>query len=157
MKLHAVVGLLLLTACVSYAEELPDAPTPKIERKVSVEVIKSTSKEPVRQVKFDTSLVAKIHWASTGFDYATTGLFMHECHDLPGYPPGYLAHYCKEADPLARPALGRHPQDWRLALSFVGESAAVSSIPNKKIRRIVQISLITSHVVCGAWNLKNWH
>jgi hypothetical protein len=133
-----LLAFLLATPCMAQADAL-----------------KLSMPKPAAKVRtFDTGWWARAHWTAAAFDYSTTGLANRECLDRFGMFPNTT---CREQDPLARPFIGRHPQPWRLSLGFVAESAAVSFIPNKKVRRIVQVGLIASHLICGAKNLKTWH
>src|SRR5882672_6779697 len=97
--------------------------------------------------KFDAGRWAQAHWTSAAFDYSTTGYVVREC--LSRYP----AQYCGEENPVARAFIGRYPQPWKLSLGFAAESAIVSLIPNRKVRRIVQIAAIGGHIFFGARNL----
>ena len=130
-------------------DEKPEAPKPHAVLRTA----------PARfRFHFDSGWLARAHWAATAFDNATTGLANAECLHFKGYSSSYLEHYCGEQNPLERPFIGyHHNPSWRLALDWAGESAAVSLIPNKKLRRVAQISLIGSHLFFGARNLKYWH
>jgi hypothetical protein len=94
---------------------------------------------------FDHGWLARTHWLAAAFDYATTGNVINECPR------------CHEQDPLSRPFIGMHPQPFRLAIGWTAECAAVSFIPNRRVRRIVQIGAIGAHVFFGARNLERWH
>jgi len=114
--------------------------------------------EPSRSY-FDYGWLARAHWGSAAFDYSTTGLADRECLGLKGYPAGFpLAKYCGEQNPALWPLVGHHVNPpYRLALTFAGESAAVSLIPSRRLRHITQIGLIASHMFFGARNLRRWH
>lgn len=104
---------------------------------------------------FDKSPLAIAHWTAAAFDYSTTGNSISQCNSWYGVHPD-TATLCRERNPLGRPFVGNGSRA-RLALGFAAESVGVSLIPNRKVRRIVQISLIGAHVWFGARNLKEWH
>ncbi len=149
LRIAAIVSLCAQTAL---AQHYVIAPKPKVD------LFLKETKPVLKQSRFDSGWLARAHWAATAFDFSTTGHASETCHGLKGYPTGFLAHFCGEGDPLARPFIGYHSNPrWRLALVWAGESAEVSLIPNRKIRRAVQIGLIATHVACGIYNIHNWH
>jgi len=149
LRIAAVVSLCAQTAL---AQHFVIAPKPKVDF-----FLKET-KPGLQQSRFDSGWLARAHWASTAFDFSTTGHASETCHGLKAYSAEFLAHYCGEADPLARPFIGNHSNPrWRLALAWADESIAVSLIPNRKIRRAVQMGLIATHITCGVYNIHAWH
>jgi hypothetical protein len=149
--------ILILTFFIFVAVGKADTPTislvnPKFTAKQAEYIQSPTPKlfgkpNPVRKARFDSGWLARAHWTAAAFDWSTTGYANKEC----------IGPTCRELDPVARVFMGTRPQPWRLALGWAGESAGVSFIPNRRIRRIVQIGLIASHVACGVNNLRNWH
>jgi hypothetical protein len=136
-KILAVLVLLTVTAIPALGQETT---TPKLTRTVAEH--------------FDKGWVARAFWTSAAFDYSTTGLASHICRDR----YAVNSRYCVENDPIARPFIGYHDNpSWRLALGWAAESAGVSMIRNKKARRVLQVSLIAGHLICGVNNLKHWH
>jgi hypothetical protein len=103
------------------------------------------SAEPLKLPKVDTGWWARAHWVAAAYDSSSTGLMVAVCRT------------CYEANPVARWDLGRRPGAGRLAMDWALESAGVSLIPNKKVRRVAQIALIGSHLYCGSRNFARWH
>lgn len=121
-------------------------------------IIGALPKPVEKQKRFDTGLWAGAHWTAAAFDYATTGNSVSECRNYYGaWPQLNSRTLCQERNPLARPFIGSNPGATRLAIGFAAESFAVSSIRNKKARRILQIGLIGVHAYMGVKNLKAWH
>jgi hypothetical protein len=128
----AATALLLMFSVPSYPQK-PENPRPK---------------PPVaKKLHFDTGWWARAHWASAAYDEASTGFSTRACGNSPS---------CGERNPLARPIIRDGHNNARLALGFVLESAAVSSIPNKKVRRTVQVFAIAAHIYLGTKNIKTW-
>lgn len=153
----AVIALLLLfLALPCSAQSLPDAPVPSSDavteggRIVPVQARIPDKRAPIHRLHFDSSWWAQAHWTTTAFDQATTGNANSECLARWG-----VNSTCREETDAW--LVGRRPQAWRLGLGWAAESVAVSIIPNKKVRRIVQAGLIGSHVFFGARNLYRWH
>ena len=92
----------------------------------------------------DTGWWARAHWTAAALDYSSTGLCVEQ-------------NACDEGNPAARVFISRHPQPSRLAIAWAAESITVSSIPNKKLRRVVQIIATSGHVFFGTWNLTRYH
>jgi hypothetical protein len=131
--LAVMLALSLLFAGCAKADPLPDAPKPVLE-----------PRRPLRW-HLDTGWWTRAHATAAGFDGVTTALWVRNC----------TPHWsCFEADPVDRFFIGRHATPWRMGLFGTGEVIGTALIPNKKVRRLVQIGLITAHVVCGARNLR---
>jgi hypothetical protein len=164
--MRAIILLLFAMPCLA---DVPPIQPPRAEFLGPMPAVVLTPKakplppvHPVQErnplLRADTGWWARAHWTAAAFDYSTTGLANHSCLGLAGYPASYLASFCGERNPLAWPFIGHHSTpSWRLALGWAGESAAVSLIPNRKIRRITQVALIGTHVFFGARNLRRWH
>lgn len=97
--------------------------------------------------RFDSSWWARAYWLSSAFDSATTGLAAQECRGLS----------CGERNPMERLLIGRRPEPWRLAVGWAAESAVISLIPNRKLRRIAKVGGIGLSLSLGAHNLYRWH
>ena len=97
---------------------------------------------PEHRIHFDAGWFTRAHALSAGYDGATTALVMQNPR-------------AREIDPIAKTFLGSRPGATRL-IAFGGlEVTATALIPNKKVRRIAQIALITTHIVCGTKNFRN--
>jgi hypothetical protein len=149
-----LVFALLLFAAPVYA--IPDTtPQPKIKLTTETPsgyILPSGFGGPAkpaarRRITFDTGWLARAHWTAAAFDEATTGMAVKACG---------TASYCHERNPLARPLIGSGRNNARLAMGFALESAAVSFIPNRKLRRITQIAAIGLHIYFGTKNIKTW-
>jgi hypothetical protein len=134
--MRAIILLLFAMPCLA---DVPPIQPPRAEFLGPMPAVVLTPKakplppvHPVQErnplLRADTGWWARAHWTAAAFDYSTWPFIGH--HSTPS---------------------------WRLALGWAGESAAVSLIPNRKIRRITQVALIGTHVFFGARNLRRWH
>lgn len=98
--------------------------------------------KPVARARFDSGWWTRSLALASAYDGATTryGEGQHQ--------------YSQEANPVSRVFLGAHPAAPRLALMGALETVGVGFIPNKKVRRIVQVGLIGAHIALGTKNLK---
>jgi len=60
-----------------------------------------------------------------------------------------------ELNPVTRPLIGS-PVSFRREMAFgTLEIGSVAAIPNKKVRRIVEVSLVGAHLACGIYGLEH--
>src|SRR5260370_18765186 len=156
LGLGILLGILLALFFCSPAraqEESPltESPKPKsvIEApKQQPDALFYAPKPAAKKHQFDAGWWARAHWTSAAFDYATTGNAIESCLSL-------KRQNCAERDPLARVFVGRYAPRWRLAVGWASESALVIIIPDRKVRRIVQIAAFGVHTSFGLHTFHN--
>lgn len=156
IRLLPVVLLAAVFLPGAHAQTIPDAPVPQLTLKQDApgrfhyETV-SAVRSP--RPRFDTGWWTRATAIAVAADYSTTGLLVARCIDR-HVTWNYPVSWCNEGNPLARPLIGARPPAWRLALAYPIEVGAIAAIPNKKLRRVVQVAAIGAHTFFA---VRNYH
>lgn len=152
----AAGAVVLFFVTAAGAQSLPDAPVPQLTLKQDAPGrfhYETVSAVRARRPRFDTGWWTRAAAIAVAADYSTTGLLVGRCIDR-HVTWNYPVTWCNEENPIARPLIGARPPAWRLALAYPIEVGAIAAIPNKKLRRVVQVAAIGAHTFFA---VRNYH
>ena len=130
VRQKAVGALLLMLLFAAPCYAIPDTP-----------VAKEAARPP--KMSFDTGWWTRSLALAAFYDGKATRAVIGNCKWVGS----------GEGNPVSRALIGRCAQNWRMGVFGAAEVTGVALIPNRKLRRVVQISLIGAHIFCGTRNL----
>ncbi len=156
----AAGAIVLFFVTAAGAQSLPDAPAPQPELRLKQDApgrfhYETVSAVRAKRPRFDTGWWTRATAIAVAADYSTTGLLVGRCIDR-HVTWNYPVSWCNEENPIARPLIGARPPAWRLGLVYPIEVGAIAAIPNKKLRRVVQVGAIGAHTFFAVRNLHRY-